>query len=285
MSLNPTVCFLPILAGAVSTAAAESATPSATVRIKTSKVRYLRGEPVLVTVTITNDGKKDIPAWIDMVKYAVTFFVKHDGNEFRKVNVYGGSDLKLDRYVDPLPPGQSKSYEFRILPIYERGKASALAFDKPGTYHVKVRYPLWKTTVKFESNTIQVRIQKPTGVDAKAWAEMDRPHFLRFLQSGVALRDKGEYPPITAARLLKEYPGSRYRPVLHWALSDFTRRRPGFWFKDKHLKPADVKLIKEALAAGGKVETSQISPAVGIAMGLLLASAVTILLVRKRQRA
>jgi hypothetical protein len=198
MTLKLALCFFPILVGAVPTPEALSETPSVAVQIKSPKRDYLRGEPVLVTVTITNDGEKDFPAWIDRVKYAISFFIKGDGEKFLKVNVDASDNVKLDRYVDPLAEGKSKSYDFRILPIYAGGKASALAFDKPGTYNLKVRYPLFKKSeVKFESNAIQLRIHKPKGVDAKAWAEMDRPHFLRFLQSGVALRDNGEYPPVT----------------------------------------------------------------------------------------
>jgi len=180
------------------------------VHLKPSKSTYLIGEPVLFTVTLRNNTKQDIRAWVVSLKNQVQVFVSN-GGAFERYEDRMADIGKVVPSVETLAPGKSKSYEIKILySIWTKDQKNAeLAFPFTGTYCVQVKYPLFPDRKMIESNIVHTKFKKPEGDDATIWKQINRPEALRFLQSG-RLNEDEEDLPFELASLMEKFPKSPY---------------------------------------------------------------------------
>lgn len=222
-----------------------------TVVLTSSRTEYVLGEPVVLIMTLKNTGRSDVLAWVDDFSYAVDLEIGRVGGPFQRyehpVEMWDNVDPAI-----PLPPGQEKVYVFRLL--LRRGAQlgeSQFVFAEPGRYRAKAKYPLYPiypTQRMVESNTVEFRIKERQGVDAKVWEQINRPQFLRFVQSGEVRREDGDVVQ-KAVDVLRRWPKSSYDGAIRWALEQhFRERTRGF---GKRGVPSDIKLDPELEAICG----------------------------------
>lgn len=215
-------------------------------KLAASRGEFLLGEPVVVTGSLVNTGQSAIvetPVH-RLYPYEDTF-LSSDGKEFAHyaMGIFGCG--KVVGQPATLNAGQAWDFEKRILYAFER--KSKLAFEKPGDYFIKIRYPLiskkWR---RLESNTIKVHIRRPEGSEAEVFATIRAPEVLYFLQSGL-LEDGHEDVPATIIELLRSFPETTYRPALEWALSEYYKDRRGRFNRDEALADKELTELREVL--------------------------------------
>ena len=210
-------CALCLASGAGALAAPMS------VRVDSEKSEYVLGEAVLLDVIVTNVTDGDIDVWVDILRWQqIQVFVASGEDDFQQfMGVRRGYDVFPE--MEPLKPGDSKSYGFRVLytpdSIRETRKPWHLAFEKPGPYRVKARYQR-RDYSTVESDAIQLQIKEPEWLDARLWEEINSPELLYFLQeSGVRYEDRRhEHRIVYKAFELYQRPRSSYHPALKYAL-------------------------------------------------------------------
>jgi hypothetical protein len=220
------------------------------VELASDSQEYVIGEPVVLSVTVTNVSQDEIQVLVDALDYHIGILISQDGTRFKQ---YTPGDRFIPYVIpraEPLGPGESKVHTFRVLyTSYSREtpqRRSHLVFEKPGMYLVKARYPLFGKRESFESNMIRVRINQPQGVDAEVWKQINSPHFLYFLRSAEpnsVLRDYGD-TPLRAARLLQSIPKSSYSPAIKYALERRYRERRRYMLRERALEDPELQLIR-----------------------------------------
>ena len=174
--------------------------------IKTNKNKYVVGEPVFVTAMVQNIANKPLKVLSDILQWQMDILIAKEGGKFQRFR-RGQADL-VYKEVSPaaveLKPGEKKYYVFLVLYTYYRDNREPprLAFPRPGKYTIKVRtrvYGEYKNRI--ESNTIQVTVLAPKGVDLDVWKQLNDPEYLFFLQSWEECPDRDRYALRTATVL------------------------------------------------------------------------------------
>jgi len=196
------------------------------VSVVSSSKQYVVGEPVLLTVTVRNHSQRQLQTWVDLLAYQIEIYTAVRGEPFQQYTVRNHDPYEIQPMVERLAPGKSKRYGIRVLYTFyfkeTSERRSALAFAKPGTYSLKVRYPLYPDRQMFESNTIEFRINEPRGVDARVFQRINRPEFLYFLQSGLTPGDNHDVVR-EAVQIVRTVPKSSYHDALRWSLLHYYR--------------------------------------------------------------
>ena len=110
---------------------------------------------------------------------------------------------------------------------------------------MKIEYPFHagskRDGCEIPSNTVEVRIKEPVGVDAKVWERIQSEKRLYFLQTGFPMwEDKETHRNML--EVLKQFPTSGYRDAMLYALRKY--------FSHNQVGPkslGDVKQIRELL--------------------------------------
>ncbi len=220
------------------------------VEIVSASKEYVIGEPVPLDVTVKNVSDRVFHTWIDPLSYQIEIHIARAGDPFHQYTCGDMRTKLIRRMVEALAPGQSKCYPFRVLgTFYVRETAerrSRLAFETPGLYRAKARYPLYPNGKMFESNTVEFRVNERQGVDAKVWEEINQQRFLRFLQSGEAGREDRDVLE-KAVEVLRTAPKSSFQDPIKWALEKYYRKRTSALGERSVLLDADLEKIRDAL--------------------------------------
>lgn len=229
--------------------------PKVSMTLTSPRHEYLLGEPVILEVTVRNEMTEAIKAFEVFVKNVepeIKVYFSQDGKTFQEYEIGIYPIHRIIRRVKTLKPGEVWKYELRVL--YTNKNPSGLVFEQPGTYFLKVIYPLWwaesveskdrlREILKFPSNVVQVQILQPTGVDAQVWAQIKSNEFLHFIQSGRVKLEWEEVEKVKSIKgqltekdwveirygktvvkvieVLRSFPESRYHHALRYALGLF----------------------------------------------------------------
>ncbi|MEJ7636680.1 MAG: hypothetical protein WKF75_01520 [Singulisphaera sp.] len=139
---------------------------------------------------------------------------------------------------------KGETWNHPVSVLYSRARPPGLAFREPGNYTVKVVHPLILFTLHtrkmIESNPVRIRIDRPTGEDARVWPRIATHEVLEFLQfEDVPHADRAVNELV---RALRSHPTSRYRSIYKAALDKFTRRGGEYY-----LSPDDREGLREVL--------------------------------------
>ncbi|MCI0378571.1 MAG: hypothetical protein L0215_13260 [Gemmataceae bacterium] len=208
------------------------------ITICATKDTYLIGEPLLLEISYNNIRSENITvpeSWIEGDEPPIEILVSGDGIAFTRFR-FGYPILEiLDRPYRTLKPGASWQYELRLL--YTRFHSGRLAFPVAGKYFLKVRKDGAKPKdSSLDSNVIGLKIEEPTGVDAKVWERMQDKQILELIQSARGPKETA----LAVAALLREFPKSNYRPTLGHALREF-------YFKQGYSVKPEGKEIRAVL--------------------------------------
>lgn len=225
--------------------------PKVSVTLTSPHHEYLLGEPVILEVTVRNEMTEAIKAFeifVEDVEPEIKVYFSEDGKAFQEYKIGIYPIHRIIRRVKTLKPGEAWKYKLRVL--YTCKNPSGLVFEQPGTYFLKVIYPLWwaesnrlRGILKFPSNVVQVQVLQPTGIDEQVWEQIKSNEFLHFIQSG---RVKLEWEEVEKAKsikgrltdrdwveirygktvvkvveVLRSFPESRYHHALRYALRLF----------------------------------------------------------------
>jgi hypothetical protein len=202
-------------------------------------------------VAVINSGDRGIAVWVDSLKHTIEISLAHSDQPYRIYVDPTAPLLKVWPATEPLAPGQSKRYAFRILGTFHwketPQRRSHLACDKPGHYRVMARYPVPESDGKqIESNTVQFRVRAPQGTDAKVWERINDPELLFFLQTA---QIRGGHLEVLD-KLVETYheaPESGYRPAIRWALEQYFRKpRKAIGAEDIARRDAERERIRQA---------------------------------------
>jgi hypothetical protein len=205
------------------------------VTLTTPDDEYVLGETVQLKVSVTNTTNKTITAmtvYVEDSEPEIEIYISKDRDKYERYRMGIYPSVTRTRQTRVLKPSDSWQYTLRV--VYGSKAKSRLAFPKPGTYRIKVRYPLFRALPppkrkgsykreEYESNAIRIRIKQPEGIDLKVWKQIQSPHFLYFLQSGYTKRHH-EDDPRRAVKILKSVPKSSYADDLRWALKTYYYR-------------------------------------------------------------
>lgn len=196
------------------------------VTLSSDQKEYLLGEPIALTVGVTNSGKEPIQLVRPLEGYGIVTLLSEDGVNFAeyRMGIFGVGAAQWKPQA--LQPGETWTLKLRILYRYDR--ASRLAFERPGTFFIKVQYTLLPHTSTgarpVDSNVLAIEVKRPERVDVDVWKRIRSPDFLYFLQSG--LEPEGDKAvPRKAVELLETFPQTTYAGALKHALGEYYRRR------------------------------------------------------------
>jgi len=186
---------------------------------------HLVGEPVYLDAMVRNRSKRDYSACRAPLYgcediYTLELYIAPENKPFERFRFDPGGCAE-GRRMD-LKAGESWSNP--VFLFYSRLGPGRLAFERPGTYSVKVVHPLMladRPGIRYlESNAVPIRISAPAGAEADAWSRIRSREVLDFLQFG-----DGPHPERPAMRLvemLEAHPTSRYREGALDALRRFS---------------------------------------------------------------
>jgi len=192
----------------------------------------LLGEPVVLTLTVTNTGKEKVQlrdVRLEGVEPDIVTEISRGGGPFTPCRVGLWEPRPVRRSTLTLAPGGSRKYPLKVL--VSASEPNALALGSPGEYAIRAAFPVLPPSTpagsgkrtEIRSNPVSVSVHTPTGVDRQVWAVVSQPLFLAFLHSGRPKRRKtvGE-----AFLLLDEFPTSAYYPHIREALKEFWELAP-----------------------------------------------------------
>jgi hypothetical protein len=244
----------------------ESPSPRLDVRLYPDKATLVLGEPLLLTVTVTN--KEDVPIEAertllqeDGMEPDIQVFISQGTAPYKEYTMGIFPAACVERMTEILEPGVERQYRLRVL--YTSKSPSALALPQPGTWRIKARYRLvWRdspgsrpgegrtTRNEYDSDAIEVTVAEPAGTDEILWRHVRKPAFLFFLQAGGILREPAEdHPTVTveAMDLLQEFPDSSYDAAIRWALKQYYERRRERLTYLESQKDRELSRIRSAL--------------------------------------
>jgi hypothetical protein len=233
-----------VIAFLVANAVASAASPPVSVRLVAPRTDYLVGEPVLLDVVVRNISDSKLAAYnvgYDGYEHITEIFI----SKREKFNKFLFNEFTcLEPSVYTLGPGESSNNPVRLLfGRAGRKRPAGLAFAEPGTFTVKVVYPLLlvgdQRVYRIESNPVQVTINAPVGADNEVWRRIRSPEVFDFLQFDDGPEQERAVVKIVEA--LRASPGSRYKASFEPALRRFFERREDL------LAPADRRKIRELL--------------------------------------
>jgi len=241
----------------------EAAAPALQVELQCARDQFLLGHPVDLKVIVTNRGEREVGTWRERDTRRIQLFVGRNGKDFDRFIPEFRGTLTVDP-VEELPPGKSKVYEYRVLYglLGESWKSpydKRLVFDRPGLYTLKAVYDRKQ---KITSNTVQIKILQPQGVDAEVWRQIRHKQFLYFLQHRTKSHSLAD-TPLRIVEILQEYPSTGYADCFKEALRQYVHERVKA-LKWRAVDNWEVQQICKALGLGEEWVMEQIFRLFGI---------------------
>lgn len=237
-----------LLLVAIAVSATRADEPRVSVKLTAERTEFVWGEPVELIVIVKNETSAELKAWklAEQLDGELAFepetkrYISTDGKTFKE---YETGEFPWTCCITPRPtltlePAQELQIRLNILSrrdVRRKPQVRHLVFQ-PGTYWIKVRYPLIVSDrEEFESDEIRVVVNEPTGEDSVVFSRLQTPDVLQFLQCRTGEGAK------EALNLLTSYPNSSYAPALTSALRehyDLRKRRLGdrVAYDDEELK-------------------------------------------------
>jgi len=213
---------------------ADDDTVTLTFALRAPRREYLLGEVVVLAGALRNTGKQPVSerrADLSEVNHALDVFLSKDGVQFAPFDPRMRGDT--DHPVETLGP--AKEWHFRVPLLYAYLPRLPVGLDRPGTYFVKIDYPLLSRCrggrrPVVESNVVSFHVKAPQGIEENVWSQINRPEFLSFLHGGHAGDAEAQVVP-KVLEILRAFPGSGYDTALRHALAnqywlDLFRRPP-----------------------------------------------------------
>jgi len=219
-----------ILLGAVVHMVSAQNKPPLVATLAVLQSQWVLGQPVELQLIVTNQSSTVVKTSLELDPEFgdVSVFVSTDGSHFRQ---YLGPDwgtVDISR-VTTLPPGASKHATISVLwnnDLYRKSDATGqfLGFSGAGTYSVKAKVLTGLGPI--ESNSINVALLSPTGVDEDVWeAIRNNSRLARFIQDpkpGEADSDKLERE---VTRLVNTYPAATHSADMRKTLDKYSKRK------------------------------------------------------------
>ena len=246
-----------------------------------SKKEYVLGEPVVLDIKATNVSGRDLNA----SEGEISIYLSKDDHDFQRFQpglsdviscgkysprnfALGTTQERREWVVYTEMPDEKKvddgiflrnSPKIRNPVMAPADKWGRLALDKPGRYWIKVGYPLavWDSMPKgqtYESNTVEISVKPPKGVDVKVWQKLNNPRYLFFLQAAqvpwIYQGDKRRTFPEVPGELVDLFtkmPTSSYHDDIKEALTRY------YWHRRRPLSPKkafadeELTLIRKAV--------------------------------------
>lgn len=216
------------------------------------------GEPILLEAALRNCSENsitEIRADRPHPYQDVEILTSNDGRTFMRYHMGIYPSWKILREQETLAPDEEWTFKLRLLYTFKR--PSGLAFERPGDYFVKIRYPLISRSAELrsvvKSNTVKVRISRPRDTDATVWKMISEPEYAYFLQSGID-RAKDRHVPLTLVNVLRTVPKSSYHPAFRWALRKYDDDRAKSLRRQELETNDELKQIREVLGIELKPE-------------------------------
>jgi hypothetical protein len=239
-----TVALLGIWALAAQVSSASTDIPQLSV-VLSSRAAYLLGEPVRLTVAVTNKAPAPIrdiyrPAAFEDIEPQIITWLSADGKSYAR---YTPELPVLRQPPEPTSLGPGATWIFDLTVCYQTF-SKQLAFPKPGKYYLKVAYPLMRQQAssypRIESNCIEIHIRRPEEMETKVWERINTHEFLYFLQTA-RLDERHPQTAKKVLEVLEDFPQTSYKMALRYSLHRFYL---GAW---KSLKPEEAKGIRTLL--------------------------------------
>lgn len=192
---------------------------------------YVLGEPVLLTVNVTNVSKNNIEAWeifVEGCEPEIRISISRDGVGFEPCQIGILPTVYREREIKILRPRKSWRYDLRL--VYRREASNKLAFGEPGQYWVKARYPLMLGEFRpvkredIDSNVLKIHVNEPKEIDATVWQKIRSPEYVHFLQVGWPPHGE-DHVPMKVLKLLRTISTSSYHPALRDGLEKYYHHR------------------------------------------------------------
>ncbi len=210
------------------------------------RYEYFVGEPVDFYVAVRNlsvssqlvPGREALDRSFEVL-VSSRMFVK--GNRYFSIRFFGSPE-PVPEDVPMISLKSGDWYIYRIRVLYSFGPPASekpppgprlvlqegMPYKKPGEYYIKVKLRFFESASagpagkQVISRRFVIRYPKPATPEAKVWEEIRRPEILAFLQTG------GErFSPdvaLAVARILRDFPASRYQNDLQLALARYFRK-------------------------------------------------------------
>ncbi len=207
------------------------ATAQVSVSLSTPHNSYLIAEPVVLDISVRNDGTRIARGYRPPPDY-LEIYISEKGKPHSIIDQTGLTKTLLWKAAT-LEPSRPWLYQLRAMHNIRRSTDGSvlldLAFPKPGIYLVDVRVPIQATFADgakldgyYRSNLIEVHIDASNEEDVDVQLAIRGSEFGRFLRTGQLLSlDKSTL--MDAAHLLEIHPASGYRDALRWSLNEYYR--------------------------------------------------------------
>lgn len=188
-----------------------------TLSISLFKKKLLIGEPIIVSLKLANESMGPLPRvfgsneyFADTSDFVLTVTAR-DGTMILEARKHGADVSRI--VFKTIKPGEFWQCEQMFLPRINfqknvnLGSKNSTALISPGLYKLTAKLlwnPQQKNVVFITSNSVELQINEPTGIDLKAVKLMQSPELEGFFE-GI----RGGKPK-TIATLLSDYPESTY---------------------------------------------------------------------------
>jgi hypothetical protein len=221
-------------------AAGPDGPPRVDVSLTSPSREFLLGEAVPLSIVVRNGGDRALTVagvLVDVAEPEINVYLSTDGKRFDRL-LFSNLAECVARHRESLAPGESFRYRLRVL--YSDHEEGGLAFDRPGTYFVKVIYPLHvvkpgEGDYRIESNVIRIRVRAPAGLDASVWERIQSKDSLRFLQDCSVIEGREDIV-LRIYETLRESPDTGYRGTLRHAVRKFVASAPTRLGVDESIK-------------------------------------------------
>jgi hypothetical protein len=224
--------------------------PDKRVTLETQRRDYLLGEPVVLDLrfrNLSNETIKVVEVFVEPTYYEAPLWISRQGEQFQTFRP-NTEIAKRERRTLVLKPMGSLTYKYRVVGV--PSNEVRLALPKSGAYRVYSLYPLYVAggspqSRELPSNVVEIRIQEPSGEDAKVWQQLRRDPALISLLQAEAVDEEHKDTPVRMAEILIAYPASRYAPALRHALLKVVPRLKDSVSFEQASRLADILGIKD----------------------------------------
>jgi len=189
----------------------QSAEPAVSVKLSSNKATYLLGEPVVLSVVVTNISDyalKMRKVYSGSNNSQISIYVADKNSFFKRWSVSPHHVLDVEPSIQVLKPSDKRHYTERIL--RDEDRANNLAFPQPGSYRAKVRFPFHSpgkpVANEIESNVVSFDVTEPQSTAKKLRSHLRGDPLLVFMEQGNAKKDV----VLEAARLMQIFPTTPY---------------------------------------------------------------------------
>lgn len=215
------------------------------INIKLSDPKIVLGQPLTVTIELTNMGKA--PIELSGSESAYRIMISEDGEQYKWYR--STEEMTKREKWKTLSPGKAAARDslvfYTITPLFQSGEdlMRHFAFPKSGKYFLQVRYG------KFTSDPATVVVTKPLRKDVRPLARLKETAYPYFVQWPHC---KAKDSDLTVFRkVLRWYPNSTYSKYLGCALVEQLRSR-------KKLSIDEDEWLKELEKRYGKLMMSPV---------------------------